>query len=154
MEGLNHTINNSNTSAYLAGIFNASNRSIVNYTFLSDNLNNIKLLDEVRQAMNLIFPENNITNKKSGLDLFAKDKDNGKYKYIESEVNMSTYKYYTQWKDTAFINGYQAFQLRIRWAKSSYDSKIDDPRGSYFNVPVDQLREFPGFVYHCHILPH
>lgn len=26
--------------------------------------------------------------------------------------------------------------------------------GAYFHVPVDQLREFPGFVYHCHILGH
>jgi hypothetical protein len=24
----------------------------------------------------------------------------------------------------------------------------------YFKIPEDQLMEFPGFVYHCHILPH
>lgn len=24
----------------------------------------------------------------------------------------------------------------------------------FFNIPEDQLIEFPGFVYHCHILPH
>lgn len=42
--------------------------------------------------------------------------------------------------------------LRVRWASTNYDPAIKPY--PYFAVPEDQLMEFPGFVYHCHILPH
>lgn len=42
--------------------------------------------------------------------------------------------------------------LRVRWASTNYDPAIKPY--PYFSVPEDQLMEFPGFVYHCHILPH
>jgi hypothetical protein len=35
---------------------------------------------------------------------------------------------------------------------TEYDEKVQ--AYPYFNIPEDQLMEFPGFVYHCHILPH
>ncbi len=42
---------------------------------------------------------------------------------------------------------------RIRWAKSDYN-ETEGKWGRYFNIPADQLIEYPGYVYHCHILPH
>jgi hypothetical protein len=35
---------------------------------------------------------------------------------------------------------------------TEYDEKVQ--AYPYFNIPEDQLMEFPGFVYHCHLLPH
>lgn len=57
--------------------------------------------------------------------------------------------WYRRWKDTAMVDKFTVFRYRIRWTMSDYKKG-----GPYFHVPVDQLREFPGFVYHCHILPH
>lgn len=47
------------------------------------------------------------------------------------------------------IEPLSVFTYRIRWTMSDYE--YGRP---YFHVPVDQLREFPGYVYHCHILAH
>ena len=48
--------------------------------------------------------------------------------------------------------------VRIRWAKSDMPNKnfteADSQGEKYFTVPENQLIEYPGFVYHCHILPH
>lgn len=35
---------------------------------------------------------------------------------------------------------------------TEYDEKVQSY--PYFKIPEDQLMEFPGFIYHCHILPH
>lgn len=43
-------------------------------------------------------------------------------------------------------------RLRIRWAKLDYDPAVKPY--PYFNVPEDQLIEFPGYIYHCHFLFH
>jgi hypothetical protein len=45
-------------------------------------------------------------------------------------------------------------QFRTRWSKSNYTASVDDPIGSYFHAPADTMREYPGYVYHCHILNH
>jgi hypothetical protein len=51
------------------------------------------------------------------------------------------------------VEAFQVSVLRIRWAKSAYDEN-NNKNDDYFNVPADQLREYPGFLYHCHILKH
>jgi FtsP/CotA-like multicopper oxidase with cupredoxin domain len=61
---------------------------------------------------------------------------------------------YSRWKDTVYVDGYRVLQLRTRWAKPDYNEAVDKPKGDYFHVPADQMREYPGYVYHCHILPH
>jgi FtsP/CotA-like multicopper oxidase with cupredoxin domain len=74
------------------------------------------------------------------------------YKYILDDEDTSFKSYYRRWKDTALIEKQKVFVYRIRWTKSAYDEKKEeDP---FFHVPIDQLREYPGFVYHCHILAH
>ena len=60
---------------------------------------------------------------------------------------------YARWKDTANLAPFKVQQFRIRWAKSDF-TETDRASGQYFNIPNDQLREYPGFVYHCHIVQH
>jgi spore coat protein A, manganese oxidase len=61
--------------------------------------------------------------------------------------------HYKRWKDTGSVDAKTVSVFRIRWAKSAYDkNKVGGD--TYFHVPLDQLREYPGFVYHCHILGH
>ena len=60
--------------------------------------------------------------------------------------------WYRRWKDTALVPAMGAYRYRNRWTKSEYD--YNKPEPSFFHVPVDQLREFPGFVYHFHIFDH
>lgn len=73
---------------------------------------------------------------------------NNTHKYICKKVDNGK-PWFKRWKDTALVDPFTVFRYRIRWAMSDYKKG-----GPYFNVPVDQLREFPGFVYHCHILRH
>jgi hypothetical protein len=90
----------------------------------------------------------------SGLDLFVKD-ENDQYKYVvDGEGTVSPKAGYSKWKDTVYIDGFKVLQCRTRWTKPEYKQEVDAPEGSYFHVPADQMREYPGFVYHCHILPH
>lgn len=83
----------------------------------------------------------------ASLNITVAPGENGKY--VTNEAN-EIKPYYRRWKDTALVEGGKVFVYRIRWAKSSYAGANDTP----FHVPVDQLREYPGFVYHCHILNH
>lgn len=58
-----------------------------------------------------------------------------------------------RWKDTALIDPFNLFVIRVRWAAHTYS----DPTMQtypYFSVPESHLTEYPGYVYHCHILPH
>jgi len=41
----------------------------------------------------------------------------------------------------------------VRWTKNDYEEGVT-PKDTYFSIPLDQLREYPGFVYHCHIIHH
>lgn len=126
---------------------------MTNYNYLCDNLDKIKKHKEVIKQLSVIFPENRIENGKSGLDLFAKD-SNG-HKYVVNAAGTVSHKYeYRKWKDTVYVDGYRVLQLRARWAKPDYNEAVDKPKGTYFHVPADQMREYPGYVYHCHILPH
>jgi hypothetical protein len=75
-----------------------------------------------------------------------------KYKYLCQETTSSIPQHYRRWKDTALIHPYSVSVLRIRWAMTEYDEKVQ--AYPYFKIPEDQLMEFPGFAYHCHILPH
>ena len=75
------------------------------------------------------------------------------YKYAISEGGPSPKVFYSRWKDTAYVEAFKVLQYRIRWTKSNFTAE-DAAAGRYFHVPADQLREYPGFVYHCHILPH
>jgi hypothetical protein len=61
-------------------------------------------------------------------------------------------KWYRRWKETALVREYSVSVLRVRWASTTYDENVQ--AYPYFNIPEDHLMEFPGFVYHCHILPH
>jgi hypothetical protein len=75
------------------------------------------------------------------------------YKYVNDSGHPSAKPYYARWKDTAYVETFKVLQYRIRWTKSNYTA-ADKAAGTYFHVPNDQLREFPGYVYHCHILDH
>lgn len=74
------------------------------------------------------------------------------YKYICQNTSVTIQHWYRGWKDTARINPLRVTVIRIRWAKTSYDPVVSVY--PYFTEPEDTLMEFPGFVYHCHILPH
>lgn len=74
--------------------------------------------------------------------------------YVQKNDDLEHKPYYKKWKDTAYVESYKMLHYRIRWTKSDYNETIDKPRQTYFNVPADQLIEYPGYVYHCHILPH
>lgn len=50
------------------------------------------------------------------------------------------------------VHKYSVFVLRVRWASTTYDPLVRPY--PYFKIPEEHLVEFPGFVYHCHILPH
>ncbi len=149
----------------------------VNYTYLCEQRYNIGVLSPVQKALEVVFPEyekdeNNI----SGLDLMAKLDEatyrsllecnkilkyplqggvyyKSIYAYVKDDGHPSSKPYYARWKDTAFVEPFKALRYRIRWTKSEFTEK-DAKDGTYFNVPNDQLREFPGYVYHCHILRH
>jgi FtsP/CotA-like multicopper oxidase with cupredoxin domain len=127
----------------------------VDYNYTCNNFNAIKTNGAVLKQLSLIFPENEIDeNRVSGLDLFAQDEE-GKYKYlVDGEGNVSPKVGYSKWKDTVYIDAFKVLQCRTRWAKPEYNEEVDKENGSYFHVPADQMREYPGYVYHCHILPH
>ncbi len=74
------------------------------------------------------------------------------YKYICADASSEIYPWYRSWKDVAEMKAYTVTRIRIRWAMNSYNaSQSPYP---YFNYGEDELMEFPGMVYHCHILPH
>jgi hypothetical protein len=75
--------------------------------------------------------------------------ENSKDKYVCGVVPIKD-EWIKRWKDTVLVHPLMVFRYRIRWTRSDYKAGDKD----YFHVPVDQLREFPGFVYHCHILVH
>jgi spore coat protein A, manganese oxidase len=125
----------------------------VNYTYLCVNLRQIVTDSRIIHSLSEIYPENYVKDKKSGLDLFTKDSNNT-YKYIVGPGRPSSKVEYSQWKDTAFVTGFEVLQFRMRWSKSNYTAAVDDPIGSYFHAPADTMREYPGYVYHCHILDH
>ncbi len=74
------------------------------------------------------------------------------YKYICEETSSTIPQYYRRWKETVLVNPYSISVFRIRWTMTEYNEKFRSY--PYFKIPEDQLMEFPGFVYHCHILPH
>ena len=86
---------------------------------------------------------------------YAKDSScsmNTIYKYICGNSTGSINGWYKRWKETALVREFTVMVLRVRWTSTNYDPAIK--KYPYFAVPEDQLMEFPGFVYHCHILPH
>lgn len=56
------------------------------------------------------------------------------------------------WKEVSFVPAHHARAVRIRWKRTDYDEELHGTK--YFHVPEKHLIEFPGFVYHCHYLPH
>ena len=42
-------------------------------------------------------------------------------------------------------------QIRIRWARTDYEEGSNE---AFFTEKERNLIEFPGYVYHCHFLPH
>ena len=74
------------------------------------------------------------------------------HKYICGGCFDEVLEHERRWKDTSMVHAYSVFVLRVRWASTTYDPLIR--AYPYFNIPEEQLVEFPGYVYHCHILPH
>ena len=74
------------------------------------------------------------------------------YKYLCSNVTKEFPIYSRGWKEVGYIRTYHVLNIRIRWTKTAYDKEIDGR--DYFDVPEEQLLEFPGFIYHCHFLHH
>jgi FtsP/CotA-like multicopper oxidase with cupredoxin domain len=156
-------------------IFLTNSSNTVNYQILCDNLYPIQNLPAVQEKLAFIYPEYVVdANNVSGLDvrmrLTAQDVLNlntpnftispsidftnlSSYKFVSNEGYPSSKLEYARWKDTANLDPFKVQQFRIRWAKSDF-TEADRAVGKYFNVPNDQLREYPGFVYHCHILHH
>lgn len=99
----------------------------------------------------------------SGLDVMAHSNGDESYlvgdcsldsthKYICEETPDSVLEYESRWKDTTMVHSYSVFVLRVRWASTLYNPAVRPY--PFFNIPEEHLVEFPGFVYHCHILPH
>jgi hypothetical protein len=74
------------------------------------------------------------------------------YKYVCGNTTKDIEPYYRRWKDTSLVPAFSVFVLRVRWASNTYNPKVRSY--PYFNIPEDDIIEFPGYVYHCHILPH
>lgn len=74
------------------------------------------------------------------------------YKYLCEDTTDNIQEHETRWKDTALVPEFTVFVLRIRWASTEYDPSVQ--AYPFFSIPEEHLVEFPGFVYHCHILPH
>jgi hypothetical protein len=168
-------VDDSNTARYKDQILLTSSANTINYQVLCDNLYTISGLDYVKGNLSLIYPEHTIdANNVSGLDvrmkMTAQDvlnlntpnftispsidfADLNSYRYVSNGGYPSTKQEYKRWKDTANMEPFKVLQLRIRWTKSEF-AEADRTAGKYFNIPNDQLREYPGFVYHCHILRH
>lgn len=83
------------------------------------------------------------------LDLIATPKDRAKYarfskcslnsiyKYVCDETTGSINKWYKRWKETALVREFTVMVLRIRWASTNYDEKVQSY--PYFAVPEDQF---------------
>ncbi len=108
-------------------------------------------------------PEDEVKNGVSGMDVMALSGGDEKYlvgncsmdsshKYICDDTTEDILPHERRWKDTSMVHKYSVFVLRVRWASTTYDPQTRPY--PYFNIPEEHLTEFPGFVYHCHILPH
>ena len=164
----------SQVGVYLENIYvNGS----IDYNYLCQKLKDIEVLSCMVEALSNVFPEHEFDpqTRVGGIDVRQKltpqqipifsntskyniippvdPNDPSPYKYVSDGGRPSPKPYYARWKDTALVEGFKVLQFRIRWAKSNY-TEADKAAGTYFHVPNDQLREYPGFIYHCHILPH
>jgi FtsP/CotA-like multicopper oxidase with cupredoxin domain len=74
------------------------------------------------------------------------------YKYICENTTQQIEAYRRRWKDTSLVPPFTVYVFRMRWASNTYDPKVR--KYPYFNIPEDEIIEFPGYLYHCHILPH
>jgi FtsP/CotA-like multicopper oxidase with cupredoxin domain len=78
----------------------------------------------------------------------------GNYKYLCGPMDPNAVpEYEKRWKEVAHVDPFLVRQVRIRWTKTDYDPSKGDTY-PYFSVPEDELLEYPGYVYHCHILRH
>jgi hypothetical protein len=77
---------------------------------------------------------------------------NSQYRYVCAETTSRVPGWYRRWKETILVREYEVAVIRVRWTATTYDENVQ--AYPYFHIPEDQLMEFPGFVYHCHILPH
>lgn len=77
---------------------------------------------------------------------------NSVYKYACMNTTGNINGWYKRWKETALVRQYTVMVLRVRWASTNYDENVAPY--PYFSRSEDEMMEFPGFVYHCHILPH
>lgn len=114
--------------------------------------------------MSSAFREDKPTNGSTyGFDLLTKMTQADSKAYFYAPCPNSPFKYIcneslpipeedTRWKDVAKVDPNLFVRLRIRWAKTDYDPAMKPY--PYFNVPEDQLIEFPGYIYHCHFLDH
>ena len=107
--------------------------------------------------------EDEVEDGVSGLDVMALSRGEERYrvgncsmdathKYICEDTTGDILPYERRWKDTTMVHAYSVFVLRVRWASTTYDPLIRPY--PYFAIPEEHLVEFPGYVYHCHILPH
>ena len=81
------------------------------------------------------------------------------HKYICSNVSDSIPEYQKGYKETYWVQPLDVAVIRIRWAMShmsNYEFRAAQTDSSipFFTVPENQLLEYPGFLYHCHILTH
>lgn len=79
--------------------------------------------------------------------------ENNAYKYICENTTKNIREYYKRWRDNVHLDGLTVMVIRVRWTETSYDESVMEY--PYFSfASEDALIEFPGYVYHCHLLDH
>ena len=73
------------------------------------------------------------------------------YRYICEDRTHELYPNELGWKEVALVKPNYGMQIRIRWARTDY---IEGSGEAFFSEKERNLIEFPGYVYHCHFLPH
>ena len=61
------------------------------------------------------------------------------------------YEYEKGWKEVTLVKPHTASVVRIRWTKTKFQNETNE---EYFDIPEEDIIEFPGYVYHCHFLNH
>ena len=82
----------------------------------------------------------------------------GIYKYVCIDLTDDIPEQRHGYKEVTYVGGYHAVMVRIRWAKSHMSNRefraAHEKGDPFFTVPEAELLEYPGYVYHCHILIH
>lgn len=158
---------NPNCTLYALDFFRNSQSAFANFTDLQLcdyiwGLEDQEVLD-LFESLQGYMREDEVKDGMTGMDVMTRSNGEERYqvgncsfdlthRYICEETTGDILPYERRWKDTTMVHSYSVFVLRVRWASTTYDPSVR--AYPYFAIPEEHLVEFPGFVYHCHILPH